>query len=283
MLSPEIGGPAADPAVEYEQRTGRSAAVDGLLGLVVALPAYLDQWLRTSMLSLLRELDRGLDRKSSLLKEMTVEPVAPWASAALAWWVALAKLGLSWPQVERLGHIPRLDVLEEILSHPPLRRTCASFRLARAMNVAGYVVSRGLAHEGFPGFVRDAVADAFRACGIEVGDPGEIPMRPAVQMMEATRATVASARAQARKRAPKAGRHVDRVQMAFVRSIRWARPGEAVNPAEAALLAAAAGLEPIGPGGLGKAAKRWGARLKRLGKVGPAPVPPAGAPPLKRQ
>jgi hypothetical protein len=267
-----------DPIVEYERLTGRSALEDGLFALVVALPSYLEQWMRASLLSLVRELDQALDGKPSELAEMFVQPPAPWVRLPLTWWLEMTKSGLSWPEVERIGRLPPAKVMDQILGSPPLRQACAAFELARAMRIAGYVTSHGLAREGFARFIQDAVANAVRAGGVEVGDPAQIPLGVAAEMMEAARSAVADTRAQVRRKAAKAGRHSDPVQMAFALGVRSCRLPDNPTPAEIALLGAATGFEPIEPGQLSPAARRWGMRLRRSQRVGPIPGPPEGAP-----
>lgn len=269
-----------DPSSEYERLTGRSAVSDGLFGLVVALPAYLNQWMRTSLLSLVRELDEALDRKPSEVGEMHVDPPAPWTRVPLTWWCMMAQSGRSWPEVERFGLVPPAKVLQQILGDPPLRQACATFELARAMKIAGYVASQGLSHDGFPHTLMNAVASVVRAGGVEVDDPAAIPLGAAADLMEAARSLVADTREKSRKKAPKAGRHTDPVQMAFVLGVRCVRQPATPTAVELALLAAAVLLEPIESGQTDKATKRWGMRLKRSTKLGPLPALPQGAPPI---
>jgi hypothetical protein len=169
----------------------------------------------------------------------------------------------------------------ELLGDPPLKRTCAIFGLARAIHVAGYVTGRGLPQDGFPSFIRDAIARAFVASGAAVDDPNTIDLGSAVAMMGAARFAVEKIRKQAKQRAPKVGRQMDLVLHAFIRGVQFAREPEQVSGEEIALLAAASGFEPIEVGCMAEATKKWSMRLSRLGKLGPVSAPPPGAPPLK--
>ena len=186
-----------DPAVEYERLTGRPAESDWLAGVVIAAPSYANQWLRTSALGLLRELDVALDKNPAKSTELSVQPIAAWARPALVWWAALRELGLVWPDVEKLGRIPSAKNLQEILSDPPLPQICALFGLARAMSVAGYVVGHGLGMATLPDFIRDAAVRAFKENGASVGDPNEINLGSVVMMVEAARFTVEEVRKRA--------------------------------------------------------------------------------------
>ena len=270
-----------DPAAEYQRLTGRVAEQDWLAGVVLAAPRYLNEWARVSILGLLRELDRGLDESPTALVELTVQPVATWARTALVWWASLRQSGLVWKEVEKAASIPSTEDLDEVLGDPPLRRMCAIFGLARAIQLVGYAVVRGLPMGNLQTFLRDAVARAFVTSGAEVQDPDGIDLGSVATMIEAARASVAAARKGARQRSPKAGRHMDPVLHAFIRGVQWAREPDPVSGQELALLAAAAGMEPCDAEHLGEATKRWSMRLSRLGKMGPVSPPPPGAPPLK--
>ena len=70
---------------------------------------------------------------------------------------------------------------------------------------------------------------------------------------------------------------------AFIRGVQFARAPDRVSGEEMALLAAAAGLEPIKVGCMAEATKKWSMRLARLGKVSAVPALPPGAPPLRRR